>query len=58
MSVAREGAGYAGSSYSASVNGIEVAVAMAVKMMATWAARYVSTISFAGEGAGLASDII
>ena len=56
MSVASEGAGYVGGSYSAAVNGIEVAVAMAVKMMATWAARYFSTISFAGEGAGLASD--
>jgi uncharacterized FAD-dependent dehydrogenase len=34
MSVASEGAGYAGSSYSASVNGIEVAEALALKMMA------------------------
>jgi uncharacterized FAD-dependent dehydrogenase len=35
MSVASGGSGYAGGSYSASVNGIEVAEAMALKMMAT-----------------------
>jgi len=35
MSVASEGAGYVGGSYSAAVNGIEVAVATALKMMMT-----------------------
>jgi len=33
--VASEGAGYVGGSYSAAVNGIEVAVATALKMMVT-----------------------
>jgi uncharacterized FAD-dependent dehydrogenase len=35
MSVASEDAGYAGGSYSAAVNGIEVAVALALKMVVT-----------------------